>query len=346
MEISDSEDKTLFELLDLSDIKSTYSDAWNCFVNHIHFKEFDTTVVQNELLKIKEGFFLFLEDSRDRDRYLPPSRRINFQREIKFVSLQSKPLEILMEFYHKLGKIYDSELMPVYSPEEEVFSPYFTFLGKAYEKLILNQNSKRIIGKVITEYKDRNFNNYSHTVSTISLIVEDYLIQIYETLFRKIHPKNLTLGELYGLIHREIELEFGHVRLKKPDPKEVYESIKNLSTISNIQGVHLSKPLFKIIDHLTIQNRYMEEKVQGLTNNKQEKSVFPFQIRENINELIKYRNATAHKSNIPIGNYEALRTIYCCMTLILWWTKEKKMINWNEEREIILKKMIENSIKK
>ena len=72
-------------------------------------------------------------------------------------------------------------------------------------------------------------------------------------------------------------------------------------------------------------------------------SVFPKYLKENINELIRYRNATSHKSRIPIGNYEALRTVYCCITLLMWWINEKRSIIWKDTQDIILQNSIERN---
>jgi hypothetical protein len=66
-------------------------------------------------------------------------------------------------------------------------------------------------------------------------------------------------------------------------------------------------------------------------------------LRSNTIELIKYRNVTAHKSRVTIGEYEALRAVYCCVTLVLWFNKIKKGINWANSKEDILSGVINSS---
>ena len=44
-------------------------------------------------------------------------------------------------------------------------------------------------------------------------------------------------------------------------------------------------------------------------------SVFPSYIRANMHELIRNRNAAAHKTRVPLGNYEAL--LRCILSLPL-----------------------------
>ena len=83
--------------------------------------------------------------------------------------------------------------------------------------------------------------------------------------------------------------------------------------------------------------------IKSLEKKEMTHSIFPKYLRENINDLIRYRNATSHKSRIPIGNYEALRTVYCCITLLMWWDNEKKATNWKDDEEIILKDSIERN---
>ena len=86
-----------------------------------------------------------------------------------------------------------------------------------------------------------------------------------------------------------------------------------------------------------------ESKIRDIQKPKSDISIFNKQLRDNISEVIKNRNATSHRSRIPIGNYEALRSVYGCITLILWWTKQKETIDWTEEPNEILKKIVEEN---
>jgi len=69
-------------------------------------------------------------------------------------------------------------------------------------------------------------------------------------------------------------------------------------------------------------------------------SVFPSKIRDEMDELIMYRNAISHRSRIPIGSFEAVKSIYYISSLIIWWNDEKGLINWEEEPDKIIEEIV------
>jgi len=338
------EEKLIFDVIDLDEIKKKYKDAFNYFKENIYCEQIDPIVKDNKIIIIKTGFFIYSRDYQIPDVELLRLRSVhkNFNdkeyRKISLVSLDNAPLETIKTFYKKLNKIDDESILPVYSPEDEVFAPYFSFLEQAYEYFIDNINIKRLFKKSISEH---NENNYSHCISTIGLITEDYLTQIYETLFREICPKGLTLGQLFDSIQRKISDRYERKLPMKPNPKPLYNNINDFIKKSDEKSKSpaindLLKTIRDVITFCKDNKKHTDEIIESIQKKRETYSIFPSQLRENINELIKNRNAISHRSRVPIGNYEALRSIYCCITLILWWMNEKELIDWQKSQDEIL----------
>ena len=260
--------------------------------------------------------------------------------------MDSSNLEKINIFLTKLGKVSDCKITPIFSPEETVFSPYFSFLGVAYPHFIDEENVKRLFEKSINEYRE---GNHSYCVSTIGLIAEDYLTQIYETFYRDVCPKRLTLGQTFDLINNKLKQEFQVQSNPIPEIKPLYRRIEELNKdLINGEESEILKETLKLMREILYYIQNEKKYTRYLIENRQQKkenniSVFPYYLTENVKELIRYRNATSHNSRIPIFNYEALRTVYCCITLVMWWINEKNKIDWEDDQETILKKSIERN---
>ncbi|MDD5012709.1 MAG: hypothetical protein PHQ66_03655 [Candidatus Nanoarchaeia archaeon] len=339
----DTGDRLILEKINIEEIKKEYSEAFEYFMDNIHLENSDMKIVGGKITQIKSGFFIYSENFiDDEDEELKDEN----DKIVDLISLSPKPLEIIETFYKMINKISDSKIIPIYSPEEEVFSPYFSLFPLVYNSFVNNKNIRRLFEKSISEYESRE---YSNCINTIGQIAEDYLIQIYETLFRKICPKGLGLGQVYDLIHSDMTKQFKENLPIEPKIEKLYKSIQNFSEektpINSEENKEVVILLRDIVNFIKENNSYIYKKIKSI--NKKERitfSVFPSLLRENISELIKKRNSTSHRSRIPIGGYEALRTVYCCVTLILWWNKEKQTIKWKENSEEILKDVINRNV--
>ena len=120
-----------------------------------------------------------------------------------------------------------------------------------------------------------------------------------------------------------------------------------ISDKSEIDEINRNNDILELIREVLIFIQDDKKHTIYLINNINKKesrvSLFPEHIRENINELVRYRNATSHKSSIPIGQYEAQRMVYCCITLIMWWKHEKDLIDWKDDQKTIIEKVIERN---
>lgn len=321
---------TIFEIVDLEKFKNEYKEAYECFKTDIHFDGFNPMTRPGEINIMKDGFFTM-------------NNSLNDSTNFSLMSLNHSSLEKLQIFFTKLGKVSDISLSPIYSPEEKVFTPYFSLLGEVYMHFIDHESVKILFEKATKEYSNKN---YTYCVSTIGLIAEDYLIQIYETFFRDICPKGRTLGQTYDLIHTKIQQKFEIKSKATPEIKPLYNKINKLideELDGNGKNEATLKLLRDVLNYIKDDKTHTHSLITDIEKKKERQSVFPKYLRENVNELIRYRNATSHKSRIPIGSYEAIRTVYCCITLLIWWTNEKKNINWKNEQDAILKKSIERN---
>jgi HEPN domain-containing protein len=316
----------ILEIIDTEKLQEEFKDAYEYFKTEVYLENLTFRVQIDEIVKVKGGFFILAEKSP------------NFS----IVSLFPLSLEKLKEFFIKLGTLSDCHISPVFSPEEKVFKPYFSLLGEAYTSLIDDDNIERFFKKAIEEY---SIKNYPYCVSTIGLIAEDYLTQIFETFFREICPKGLTLGQIYDLIHNKIKQQFDVKPIQLPDINPLYNEIKELTDKDEASdNKEILKLMREFLNYIREDKKHTKSLINSLEKKSIKISVFPKILRENINELIKFRNATSHKSRIPIGNYEALRTVYCCITLIVWWNNEKRAINWKDEQKNILKESTERNV--
>ncbi len=320
-------DETIIKIIDTKKLQEKYEDAYTYFKNSIYFDGFNPSIIVEDIIRMKDGFFIVTNSLRNSDN-------------LSIMSIYPSCLEKIEIFFKKVDKVSDSSITPIFSPEEKVFGPYFSLLGETYPYFIDYENIRRLFKKSIEEYRNKNYN---YCVSTIGLIAEDSLTQIYETFYRDICPKGLTLGQIYDLIHSKIRQTFKVKSTPVPDINPLYDNINKLIDDDCNDNIEVTKLFRDLLNYVKDDKKHTKSMINSLEKKEMIYSIFPKNLRENINELIRYRNATSHKSRIPIGNYEALRTVYCCITLLMWWINEKKTIEWKDEQEIILKKSIERN---
>lgn len=321
----------VIQALDLEKIKEKYQEAYDFFKNEIYFDGFDPSIYSKTVFKIKDGFIILDSKSKNGN--------------VSLSSLSYSPLEKMKNFFTKIGKIRDCRIRPEYSPEEKVFAPYFSLLEEVYIYVIHEEKVTRLFKKAIDEYKDAN---YEYCISTLGLIAEDYLTQVYETFHREPIPKKQTLGQIYDLINNKINNQSQAKIVSAPDINSIYGKLNNfLSENSEIDQTKRNQDTIKLIRemlHFVQEDKKHTRYLIDNINKKESKvSLFPGYIKENVTELIRHRNATSHNSRISIGQYEAQRMVYCCITLIMWWTNEKDIIDWKEDQKIIIEKTIERN---
>lgn len=325
----------LIQKIDLNKLKDTHKDAFNYFIDNIYIDDLNLVLKVNSINRIKNGTYILSEAEKDADS------NILF---LSLFSTKKKPLNQLKIFLEKVNVVEDSTLIPSFSPEEEIFSPYFSLLSITYKKIVNNKHINVLLEKAIREFSE---SNYRYCISTIGVITEDYLIQVYETFFRKTVTDKLSLGQIINLTNNSIAQKFNKPMNTKSDFTPIYKKIKDLLKDKEEKNIDIDKEILKttreIINCIKSDRNYLEEKISCFNNKQNKFTVFPKNILNNINELLSYRNAVSHKTKIPIGEYEALRSMYACITLINWWNKEKKSIDWSKSKDNIIKESVERN---
>jgi hypothetical protein len=256
------------------------------------------------------------------------------------MALEPEPLRKLAEFFRNIGKISEYLIYPIYSPEEDVFELYFSFLELVRINLFEKGKIQDLINQSISIF---NSENYPYCISTIGLIMEEQLTQIYETLFRSKCPQGLTLGELLDLIEKEVKNKFIINNPKKVMViDDIYKRINDSLEQTSSDPLTKKDVLQIIRDILTLVKENHKEVLTKMKSSQQKESlsIFPNKIRDEMDELIMFRNAISHRSRTPIGSFEAIKSIYYISSLMMWWNDEKKSINWDEESDRIIEGII------
>jgi hypothetical protein len=290
-----------------------------------------TSIKQNKFSNIKHGQFLLGAPIEESDT-------------LKCFSLSPEPLEDLQKFLGLVTKVSRPQLRLLFSPEEEVFEPYFPFVQLVYEGVDQDVRLRSQYERAFEEYQNRRFES---CINALGLIAEDYLNQVYETLLRDVAPKGKKLGHLYDTLHSEIRSFYKKEPPQPADLNALYAEITDAFKVAGENNTEDVKRLLTMIRSmvgaLKTERICNTHSLKDLQHKDNQISVFPLLIRNNLNELIRYRNAAAHKTRVPLGNYEALRTMYSLFAFVMWWLEELSLVNWRLERTDIIDAFIKKS---
>jgi hypothetical protein len=187
-----------------------YADALTYFQEQISHPNFRPSTVRHVVTRLKSGPFILTNGPRDGTS-------------VVLISWLREPLEAMARFLQLIGKLQGIELMPVFSPEEEAFAPYFDLLGMVREHLIRQEHLGPIVDKALTNFSE---SNYTECISSLGLAGEDVLTQIFETLFREQLTKGLTLGQLVDEINGRTASHFPKKEEAPPDLSQLYGDLR------------------------------------------------------------------------------------------------------------------------
>ena len=308
--------------LDLVDLKSKFADAWNVFESSIYFDGY-TSAVAAKLFRIKSGLVSFLEVPR-RDST------------IHVVGTQRQDVAALADFYSHLGVIQSATISRVFAPDEELFRPYFTLVSGVISSVITDGQMAKVFSRALDYYEQEDF---QHCISTLGLIAEDYLLRAYTTLLREEAPAGLTLGQTVDRLHKRIDDLYASPKSALRSPDEIYEQIKQINPAASIES--LRPVLRELLGLLNDDRAFLVKRMDDLFRPTQRRTPFPVGVAENLNELLKWRNAASHKSRVPLGGHEADRTLYCLISLVTWWQAQIASINWTKAKREVLDSLLE-----
>jgi len=315
--------------LDLDVLRRKYKTAYDIFSQKIYHSLFRPTIYSLKPFFVRNGFLISRHDGDKRD----------------LVSLEPHPVRAYAEFLTAVGKTANPELLRTFSPEEEVFSPYFVFLRLGAGNAIGETGNSPLLSKAFEEYAS---SNYANCISTIGLLAEDYLERVYETFFRNPCPKTLTLGQTYDAIHTQIRKIFERPpRTHEPLAPlfaELSENLDRAGRASSPKAISDTlRILRKVVSVIQSDRACVGEQLDSIRRTSSELSCFPKQLRDQLTDLIRFRNAVSHKTRIPIGEYEALQSMHCFVNFVMWWNEENRATNWTDDQATILQKTIERN---
>lgn len=140
--IADSKIQLVLDLIDINSIKSKYPEAIEFFAQEIWFQDFDPIVRAEHICRLKCGLVITLAEPRN-------------SHDISIISWSSEPLKKLSKFLELLNKTEQTILMPIFSPEEEVFAPYFDLLEITYPYIVKQSHLRPFFRKSINHFKEK-----------------------------------------------------------------------------------------------------------------------------------------------------------------------------------------------
>jgi hypothetical protein len=327
----------LIEAIEKS-FRELYKTEIEYFKENIVCSAFNPTVNEKAFKYVKDGLILPWQ--------VNPINQP--ERPIKFFSLEPQPLEKMANFFKSLGKLGEYSITPIYSPEDEVFEPYAMFLEIGESRIFERGKIRNLIEQSISILQS---GNYAYCISTVGLVFEEQLTQIYETLFRSKCPQGLTLGELLDLINIEVKNR-SLVKAKKSvshalDFNDIYKTINTKMEAKGSAKITHEGILKILRDMLTLikeNNVRMHEQLRTKSNKRNNTtSIFPIPLLDGMDELIRFRNAISHRSRTPIGDFEATKSIFDLVSLNMWWRDEKKLVKWTDSPEEIIREMVKRN---
>ncbi len=315
-------------------IKKNYSEAFQLFKDNLYYNNFSDYISRKGgVFKLKESYVIFLELFP-----IPGSEN----QKIIFFSAEKEGLENFAKFLIKIGKITNFKLQLVFSPDNKILLPYFKVLNYLHKHILEDKRLNKLIEASIKNYFDRE---YKYSISDSGIIAEEYLTQIYETLFRKACSREASFGDLYSLLGRETSSILKTNSFKKYNLEDLYKKLEEAKK-TKIKSAHEHNQIFDLIresiNYTNHQKSMLDISISNL-NSSGANLIFPKIINENLKELRKYRNLVSHKSRIRIGSYETLTSIYSAISLAMWWESMKETIDLTKDKIEIIKHIIEDS---
>lgn len=312
-----------------TEAKQQFDIAAEIYDSKITYETFEPIVyLDADLFRIKSGVMVVLSGPRD-------------SANIQLASLSKPCLETMKAFFEATGQIENAEIDRVFSPEEILFEPYFPLLSGSFLQVLPSSRHSQKFMEAFSKYKE---NDYHHCVNALGLVAEEFLIEVYETFFREACPKGLTLGQLNAKLHSNIRELIAPEKLVFSDLDAIYGTLKEESP-SDGESDRLIKAIRELTAALKKDRAILQKKIDLISKSTNQYSVFPDSIYDAVVELTGLRNSAAHKTRVPISKFDALRALYCLMSLLIWWQREKKTFNWEADGLSVLKAAIDRAAK-
>lgn len=300
--------------IDLADLRATFADAYSIFESRIFFDGFVAGFAHSKPYRIRLGLLTLLAAPRDSNA-------------VHIIAMQRDELVALRDFYKALGVTSNETLQRVFAPDEALFKPYFPLVSSVLSHVILDPQISRVFTQALAYYEEEDF---QHCISSLGLIAEDYLQRVYTTLLREQLPGGLTLGQTLERLHRRIE---DLLPAQKPAVRSVDAAYDQIKSLPDPPSTAALLPLLRELVQLIQDDRQQfGRRLDDITKPTARRTVFPPRIGDNLNELLKWRNAASHNSRIPLGAHEADRTLFCLLSIITWWQGQLNALDWSKSK--------------
>jgi hypothetical protein len=312
------------EYFDVAKVLEKFGDVVALFKETITHANFGSLVARGRCFEVASGTVVLIS------AWHAPT--------VTFVAVAQEPLLAIGRLLESAELILEPLVERVFSPEEELLSPYFEFLKVGYDTTIRDQRLRPQL-ELAFEYFEKE--DFTHTISTLGLVAEDYLTQIYESFLRVPCPRGSTLGQIYDQFHQKLKELLAPKQLELAQLDSHYKSLSELQKLPASSASKATDALIAsirdVLNTIKSDRKYFLDRIESSTKQTKRISVFPDWLHDNLMELIRNRNAASHKTRIPLGRFEALRTLYCLSAFSLWWREQKDQTNWALDSLEILK---------
>ena len=162
--------------------------------------------------------------------------------------------------------------------------------------------------------------------------------RVHTSLLREPLTGGLTLGQTIDRVHRRIGELFPDDKPAQRTTHSIYEDINSLD--ERDLGANLKKILREIVTTMREDRSHTNKRIDELLRPPSRRTPFPPKILENINEILKWRNAASHNSRVPLGAHEADRTLYCLVSVTKWWQEQIASIDWSQSKNYIIEQLL------
>lgn len=311
------------EKIDFNNLKSRFENALSIYNAELYFDSIAAGVTAAGPFILKSGVVYFSEGPRENG-------------ELVLVAPRKIDLDPFVNFFESLDLLRDSSVQRIFAPDEALFEPYFLMLSGVFIRVVQDDQIQRSFSRALDYYQDKD---YQHCISALGLIVEGYLQRIYSTLLREECPSGLTLGQLIDKLHKRIAELYSLPKQEMASIDPLYQKINTVSS----GGGDVATLLRDIVNFIREDRNFVGKKIEDIVKPVSRRSPFPSRINENLNELLKWRNAASHNSRVPLGAHEADRMLFCLVRVVTWWQKQLKDRDWSKTKTEIIDELIKDA---
>lgn len=138
--------------IDWADFRAVFKDANDIFVKEVYFDGFIPVFFIHGFARLAQGSVCALVGPADDST-------------VKFAASDQRSLQILGRFLEAAGQLESPIVDRVFSPEEDLFDPYFTFLSSVFSSVLPDHRLQLQIRRAFEQFENKD---YLHCVSSLA----------------------------------------------------------------------------------------------------------------------------------------------------------------------------------